>query len=80
MTALLTYLRHHPWLAPCLMIMASGVSTVATSRFGHLLFWAGIGACVSGLLMALSGYLGRRQAQARPAQKLKDSLDIGDVP
>jgi hypothetical protein len=79
MTALLAYLRHHPWLAPCLMITAIGVRTVATSRFGHLLFWAGILSCVGGLLMALTGHLGHRQVQARRTQKLKDSLGIGDV-
>jgi hypothetical protein len=57
MTALPSYLRKRPWLVPCLTMLFIGVSTMVTSRFGYLVFWAGVLLTVGGLLGVLTGYL-----------------------
>lgn len=64
MTAVLTYLCGRPWLAPCIMAVAIGLSILASSRLGYLLFWAGILAITGGLLGILAGELGRKRERA----------------
>jgi hypothetical protein len=68
MMAVLAYLRGRPWLVPCLVVTGIGVSVVASSRFGYLLFWAGILAIAGGLLGVLAGELGYRRERAGRAE------------
>jgi hypothetical protein len=77
MTVVLAYLRGRPWLVPCLMVIGIGVSVLARSRLGYLLFWAGILAVIGGLLGMLAGELGyRRERTGRAATRDRDATTI----
>jgi hypothetical protein len=64
MMALLAHLRSRPWLGGCFIVVGVGISVLMRSRYGHILFWAGIASIVGGLLMALSGEIGYRRERA----------------
>jgi hypothetical protein len=65
MKTVLAGFRGRPWLVGCLMLVGIGVSVVAGSRVGYLLFWAGVLAITGGLLVALAGEIGYRRGRTR---------------
>jgi hypothetical protein len=64
--AVLAGLRGRPWLFGCLGMMAGGAWLVVMSRFGYLIFRAGILAITGGLLVAVGAETGYRRARSGP--------------
>jgi small basic protein len=51
MKSLQAFLRRHPWIAPCFILVFFGVKAVVANKFPYLGFWLGVTLLVSALLI-----------------------------